>query len=78
MDRVVPWATLLALIAPHCADWHPYPLESMLRIQFMQQCYETKKGNQWYDGMKAHIGVDRDSGLVHTVVSTAANVADVT
>ena len=35
--------------------------------------HQTKKGNQWYFGMKAHIGSDRDSGLVHTVVSTAAN-----
>lgn len=42
------------------------------------EMHQTKKGNQWYFGMKAHIGVDRDSGLVHTVVSTAANVADVT
>ena len=40
--------------------------------------HQTKKGNQWFFGMKAHIGVDRDSGLVHTVVATAANVADVT
>ena len=42
------------------------------------EMHQTKKGNQWFFGMKAHIGVDRDSGLVHTVVSTAANVADVT
>ncbi|WP_202844159.1 IS5 family transposase [Luteimonas saliphila] len=42
------------------------------------EMYQTKKGNQWFFGMKAHIGVDRDSGLVHTVLSTAANVADVT
>lgn len=39
--------------------------------------HQTKKGNQWYFGMKAHIGVDGDSGLVHTVVTTAANAADV-
>jgi IS5 family transposase len=39
---------------------------------------QTKKGNQWYFGMKAHIGVDADSGLVHSVVGTAANVNDVT
>jgi len=39
---------------------------------------QTKKGNQWFFGMKAHIGVDAESGLVHTVVGTAANVADVT
>lgn len=43
-----------------------------------REMHQTRKGNQWYFGMKAHIGVDRDSGLVHTVVSTAANVAEVT
>lgn len=42
------------------------------------EMHQTKKGNQWYFGMKAHIGVDADSGLVHTVVTTAANEADVT
>ena len=41
------------------------------------EMHQTKKGNQWYFGMKAHIGVDGDSGLVHTVVTTAANAADV-
>jgi IS5 family transposase len=41
------------------------------------EMHQTKKGNQWYFGMKAHVGVDRDSGLVHTVTGTAANVADV-
>ena len=40
--------------------------------------HQTKKGNQWYFGMKAHIGVDADSGLVHSVVGTAASVNDVT
>ena len=39
---------------------------------------QTKKGNQWYFGMKAHIGVDAHSGLVHSVVGTAASVHDVT
>lgn len=39
---------------------------------------QTRKGNQWFFGMKAHIGVDERSGLVHSVVTTAANVADVT
>ncbi len=42
------------------------------------EMHQTKKGNQWFFGMKAHIGVDRDSGLVHTVTTTPANVADVT
>ena len=38
---------------------------------------QSKKGNQWFFGMKAHIGVDADSGLVHTVRGTAGNVGDV-
>ena len=42
------------------------------------EMHQSKKGNQWHFGMKAHIGVDADSGLVHTVVGTAANVNDVT
>ena len=42
------------------------------------EMHQTKKGNQWHFGMKAHIGVDVASGLVHTVVGTAANEADIT
>lgn len=178
MDRVVPWARLCALIEPHYPKTGakggrpPKPLETMLRIHFMQQWFslsdpameealhdmpvmrafagldagvdaipdettilnfrhllearslaaaifaevngllaerglllkqgtlvdatliaapsstknlegkrdpemsQTKKGNQWYFGMKAHIGVDADSGLVHTVVGTTAKVSD--
>ena len=178
MDRVVPWQTLLKLIAPHYPALgrpgrQPYALATMLRIHFLQQWYalsdpameealydtpvmrrfaqlggldavpdettilnfrrllethglaakilakvnahlsraklslragtivdatiiaapsstknndrerdpdmhQTRKGNQWHFGMKAHIGVDEDSGLVHHVECTAANVADVT
>jgi IS5 family transposase len=37
---------------------------------------QTKKGNQWYFGMKAHIGVDSQTKLIHSVVVTAANVHD--
>jgi transposase, IS5 family len=40
--------------------------------------HQTKKGNQWYFGMKVHIGVDKDSGLIHSVETTAANVHDLT
>jgi len=40
--------------------------------------HQTRKGNQWFFGMKAHIGVDAESGLVHTVTTTPANAADVT
>ena len=42
------------------------------------EMHSSKKGNQWHFGMKAHIGVDTDSGLVHTVRGTAGHVADVT
>lgn len=38
--------------------------------------HQTKKGNQWYFGMKAHIGVDSRSKIIHAVAATAANVAD--
>ena len=42
------------------------------------EMHQTKKGNQWYFGMKVHIGVDKDSGLILSVVTTAANVHDLT
>jgi len=42
------------------------------------EMHQSKKGNDWHFGMKAHIGVDAASGLVHTVIGTAGNVADVT
>jgi IS5 family transposase len=42
------------------------------------EMHQTQKGNQWFFGMKAHIGVDADSGLTHSLVTTAANAADVT
>jgi IS5 family transposase len=38
--------------------------------------HQTKKGNQWYFGMKAYVGVDSQSRVIHSVVATAANVAD--
>ena len=178
MDQVVPWPALLKLIEPHYPKLgrpgrQPYPLETMLRVHFLQQWYalsdpgmeealydtpvmrrfaglggldtvpdettilnfrrllethdlarqlleqvntylsrkglslrggtivdatiiaapsstkngdgrrdpemrQTRKGNQWYFGMKAHIGVDDESGLVHHVECTAANASDVT
>lgn len=40
------------------------------------EAHSVKKGNQWYFGYKAHIGVDKDTGLVHHVKATAANVHD--
>ena len=41
-----------------------------------REMHQTKKGNQWYFGMKAHIGVDSKEGIVHSVCSTAASVSD--
>ena len=41
------------------------------------EMHQTRKGNQWHFGMKAHIGVDVASGVVHTVTGTAANEADI-
>ena len=43
-----------------------------------EEMHQTRKGGQWHFGMKAHTGVDAESGLVHTVVFTPANVHDVT
>src|SRR6195952_220813 len=41
------------------------------------EMHSTQKGRNWYFGMKAHVGVDAESGLVHTVIGTAANVHDI-
>jgi IS5 family transposase len=41
------------------------------------EMHQTKKGNEWHFGMKAHIGVDAGTGMVHSVSCTAANVADI-
>ena len=41
------------------------------------EMHQTRKGKQWYFGMKVHTGTDADTGLVHTVQGTSANVADV-
>ncbi len=176
MERVVPWAALVELVAPHAPEGKkgrpPFPVQTMLRVHFMQQWFtlsdpameealhdialfrefaglgwdsrlpdettilrfrrllekhklaeqilatvnellsskglmlktgtvvdatliaapsstknasserdpemrQAKKGNQWHFGMKAHIGVDAQSGMVHTVRGTSANVNDV-
>src|ERR1700677_2435992 len=42
------------------------------------EMHQTNKGNQWYFGMKAHVGVDSKTKIIHSVVATAANVADST
>ena len=40
------------------------------------EMHQTKKGDRWYFGLRAHVGVDAKAGTMHTVVTTAANVAD--
>ena len=40
------------------------------------EMHQTKKGKQWYFGIKAHVGVDSKTKIIHTAVATAANVAD--
>ena len=42
------------------------------------EMHQTRKGKQWYFGMKAHIGMDRRTKVIHTVAATAANVHDAT
>ncbi len=42
------------------------------------EMHQTQKGNEWHFGMKAHIGVDADTGVIHTGVTTPANTSDVT
>ena len=41
------------------------------------EMHQTKKGNQWYHGMKVHAGADAGSGYVHTIIGTPANVHDI-
>lgn len=41
------------------------------------EMHQTKKGNEWHFGMKAHIGVDAETGLVHSLAGTSANVHDI-
>ena len=41
------------------------------------EMHSSKKGNQWYFGMKAHVGVDAESGLVHTVRGTSGDISDI-
>jgi len=42
------------------------------------EMHQTKKGNEWYFGMKCHVGVDAGSGYVHSLETTAANIHDIT
>ena len=42
------------------------------------EMHQSRKRNQWSFGMKCHVGVDKDSGLIHAMAVTAGNVSDVT
>ena len=42
-----------------------------------RRCTRPKKGKQWHSGTKAYLGVDKHSGLAHTLPTTAANVSDI-
>jgi len=42
------------------------------------EMHQTRKGKQWYFGMKVHVGVDKDNGLIHSIETTSANVHDLT
>ncbi len=99
MERVVPWAALVGLVAPCAPEGRrgrpPFAVETMLRIHFMQQWF-TLSDPAMEDALHgtpllrdfaglggpserllAHIGVDAESGLVHTVKGTAGYVNDV-
>ncbi|WEV89428.1 IS1 transposition protein B [Salmonella phage SJ1] len=61
--------------------WHMDIIEAPSSTKNKEQqrdpeMHQTKKGNQWHFGMKAHIGVDAKSGLTHSLVTTAANEHD--
>ncbi len=89
LDALIPWPQLEQRIRPVYPTGDrgrpPYPLAVMLRIHCVQLCYslsdpamhQVKEEQQWYFGMRAHIGVDAHTGLVHSVATTA-NVADIT
>lgn len=74
IDAVTPWSALVAEI-------EPFYLKGTGRGRppiGVEQMHQTKKGNQWYFVMKAHIGVDAETGITHTLVTTPANTNDVT
>lgn len=82
MEDVVPWREFvpqLTAVAPPKGTIIAAPSSTKNSTGKRDpEMHQTKKGNKWHHGMKAHIGADADSGLVHAVVGTAANVNDVT
>ena len=93
IERIIPFDEWIEIIRPYYYKGEhgnkPYDLELMLRIYLIpstknkdkkrdKDAHSVKKGNQWHFGYKAHIGVDKDSGLVHHLKVTGANEHDVT
>lgn len=66
MDEMIPWDYWVSIIKPYYPSGKRGP-----------EMHQTKKGNQWYHGMKVHSGVDAGSGYVHTITGTPANVHDI-
>ena len=67
VETIILWEELAKVIKPF------YPNKNKERDRDMRQ---VRKGRQWYFGMKAHIGVDSRTKLIHSVVATLANVHD--
>ena len=78
MDQVLPWGESCALIEPH------YPKAVLLAGRSTKNAIgerdpemkQSKKGNQWYFGMKADAAVDAKTKLIHHVVATSGAVHD--
>lgn len=66
MDEWIPWDHWGDIIRSYYSSGKRDP-----------EMHQTKKGNQWYHGMKVHSGVYAGSGYVHTITGTAANVHDI-
>ena len=84
VERVVPRAALIDLITPSASDGKrgrpPFAAPSSTKNASGErdpQMRQSQKGQPWYFGMKAHIGVDAESGLVHAVRRTSGSVNDV-
>lgn len=66
MDAVVPWGRLLALVAPHYPMVIDAPSSTKNNVGASDpEMSSTKKGNDWYFGIKARIGVDAYNGVTH-------------
>ena len=84
MDKVVPWPALIerglllktATVVDATLIAAPSSTKNNGKARDPEM-HSSQKGNQWHFGMKAHIGADADSGLVHTVRGTSGNVHDV-